>query len=552
MSLLELRKRISEAVGNAGEVTVASETAFGHLTTNAALVLSGKHRKPPRELAVKFVEAIERLDEVEAAEVAGPGFVNITLKDKTLADLANTATEQPASYQGQVVVTEYSDPNPFKVLHVGHLYTSVVGDAITNLFRNAGASVHPVNFGGDVGLHVGKTLWGILLELGGENPEKLNDVPKHKRAEWMAACYVAGTKAYDEDPAAEKRIVELNKRVYEVHDKDDHSTPLAKIYWECRQWSYDYFEEFYRRIGSKFDKYYPESVTAPVGLKTVREQLEKGVYERSDGAVVFRGEPFGLHTRVFITSQGLPTYETKDVGVLMAKWGDYKFDRSVVITGNDITEYMKVVLKSVAQFEPKLVERSTHITHGNVKLAGGVKMSSRRGNFLGAEEVLEMVADAGKSAGQEDNEKVTLGAVKYAFLKQRIGADLVFVPEESVSLEGNSGPYLQYAHARARSILRKAGKQPALLSGALEESERRLAWWIGQYSDVVSRATQELMPHHICGYLYELAQEFNRFYEDNRVLGSDRQELRLALVGAYASVLRQGLGILSIEAPESL
>jgi arginyl-tRNA synthetase len=460
-----------------------------------------------------------------------------------------------------VVVTEYSDPNPFKVLHAGHLYTSVVGDAISNLFEQAGAEVHRVNFGGDVGLHVGKTMWAILRRLGGENPEKLAEIPAGEHAEWMAAAYVEGTNAYEDDETAKAEIIALNKRVYQLHNDQDHDSPFAQIYWACREWSYEYFDAFYARIGTKFEKYYPESQTAPTGLETVKSHIGD-VYEESNGAIIFDGEKHGLHTRVFINSEGLPTYEAKDVGLIMKKWQDYHFDLSVVITGNDIVEYMKVVLKSIEQFQPELTARSRHLTHGQVKLQGGVKMSSRKGNFLRAVDVLDAAAEANQKLTGQANEDTVLGAVKYAFLKNRTGGDIIYDPEESVSLEGNSGPYLQYAHARARSILRKADEagnagrvslQEAVEGGTeLQPDERSLVRKLSEASEVIDKAVNEIMPHHICTYLYELAQTFNRFYEKNRVIGDDRQALRLSLVDAYTARLKQGLTLLGIASPEKM
>ena len=365
--------------------------------------------------------------------------------------------------------------------------------------------------------------------------------------------YVIGNNAYDDNPEAKNEIVELNKRVYQIHNDNDKTSNLAQIYWTCREWSYDYFKSFYDRIEIKpFEKFYPESETAPIGIKTVLEQLDN-VYKKSDGAVVFRGEAFGLHTRVFINSQGLPTYETKDVGLIMKKWDDYHFDRSVVITGNDIIEYMTVVLKSIEQFQPDLVARTTHLTHGQVKLIGGVKMSSRKGNILLADDILAVATAEALALGDNnnDNHSIALAAVKYAFLKQRMGDDIIYDPKESVSLEGNSGPYLQYAHARARSMLRKSTQTPAALAD-LQPAERSLARKISEYPEVVTRAAVGLMPHHICTYLYELAQSFNRFYEHNRVVGDEREAMRLQLVNLYAHTLKAGLQVLGITAPEQM
>ncbi|HVX48461.1 MAG TPA: arginine--tRNA ligase [Candidatus Saccharimonadales bacterium] len=531
------------------------EEQFGDYATNVALQLAKEAGKPPREIAEALAEkAKEKLvGQVSEASVAGPGFLNLKLSDGALIEALATDPSRPLA--GQTAVAEYSDPNPFKVLHAGHLYTSVVGDAIANLLEQAGATVHRVNFGGDVGLHVAKNMWAIIQTLGGEDPEKLDEIPKDQRAAWLSGRYVEGNRAYEEDPAAKAEIAEINKHVYGLHDSGDRESAFARIYWTCRQWSYDYFDEFYARIGSKFEKYYPESQTAPVGLQAVREHVGD-VYQESDGAIIFRGEDYGLHTRVFINSGGLPTYETKDVGLIIKKWQDYKFDLSVVITGNDIIEYMKVVLKSIEQFQPELPERTRHLTHGIVKLAGGTKMSSRKGNFLGAADVLQAAADANKAitGSEQASEETSLGAVKYAFLKIRTGGDIIYDPEESVSLEGNSGPYLQYAHARARSVLRKAGQESRKLpeQPALEAGERTLVRKMGEYPEVADRAAAELMPHHVCTYLYELAQTFNRFYENNRVVGDPREELRLALVSHYADTLKAGLTLLGIASPEKM
>jgi len=520
---------------------------FGEYATNVALQLSKQVGQNPRQIAQAITEALVH-PAILSTDIAGPGFLNIRLTDTALNALAAEATSR--SLEGQTIVAEYSDPNPFKVLHAGHLYTSVVGDAIANLLEAAGANVHRVNFGGDVGLHVGKTMYVILQRLGGEEPAGLEAVPVDERAEWLASAYVEGTNVYEDQKGAKEEIIRLNKRVYQLHSEGDHESAFAHIYWTTRQWSYDYFDSFYARIGSKFEKYYPESETAEIGLQTVRAHIGD-VFTESDGAIVFKGEDFGLHTRVFINREGIPTYESKDVGLIMKKKQDYDFDRSVVITGNEQEQYMAVVLKAIEQFAPELARATTHLTHGIVKLAGGVKMSSRKGNILRAIDVIDAAHRANRDLSGNENEQTTLAAVKYAFLKNRIGGDIIYDPAESVALEGNSGPYLQYAHARARSILRKAEPVNGELVD-LEEGERSLLRKIGEFSEVIDRATNELMPHHLCTYLYELAQTFNRFYEQNRVIDDPRQTIRLKLVSLYADRLKQGLSLLGISAPEQM
>ena len=541
-------------VAQAVELTRPDEQ-FGDFATNVALQLAKQVGKSPREIADALASHIRESssDQVADVSVAGPGFINIRLSDTALAAGMDAKPEQ--SLQGKKIVVEYSDPNPLKPLHAGHLYTTLVGDTIARLVQNAGAETIRINYGGDVGLHVGKSMWAILRELGGENPGKLSDIAEANRPAWLGERYVEGNNAYEDDEAAKAEIIEVNKRVYALHANGDHDSSFAQIYWTVRQWSYDYFKVLYEQLEVvPFDRYLPESEVTPLGLQTVREQQAHGVFTESDGAVVFQGDDHGLHTRVFINREGLPTYEAKDVGLSLTKWQDYHFDQSVIITANEQAQYMQVVIAAIKQFAPEPAERTRHLTHGVVKLQGGVKMSSRKGNVVTALEILEAAREAGAATGTNPSEETILAAVKYAFAKNRIGGDIAYDPKESIALEGNSGPYLQYAHARAKSILRKANTEfnEATEISGLTDDERSLIRKIGMYAEVVELATAELMPHHICTYLYELAQAFNRFYEHNRVIGDEREALRLQLVSRYAETLKNGLNLLGIVAPEQM
>lgn len=550
----ELETAVAEATKNVFDTDVSVELTrpdeqFGDYATNVGMQLAKQLGKNPREIAEAITEELQKHDKIAEVSIAGPGFINIRLTDTTL--ISQLRDSQIAQiYKGQQVVAEYSDPNPFKMLHAGHVYTTVVGDAIANLIEVAGGNVHRVNYGGDVGLHVGKTMWAILQRLGGENPERLQDIPEAERSAWLSAAYTEGNDSYETDEMAKSEIVTLNKRVYQVHSEHDHDSPFAQIYWTCRQWSYEAFDAFYARLGTKLDKYYPESEVVETGLKLVKEHIGD-VFVESDGAIVFKGEEYGLHTRVFINREGIPTYEAKEVGLIVHKQNDYHFDRSVVVTANEQAQYMAVVLRAIEQFLPDLVAATIYVPHGMVKLAGGVKMSSRKGNIIPATEVIDITSEAVRASERDAKDIVVLGAIKYAFLKTRIGGDLIYEPEESVSLEGNSGPYLQYAHARARSILRKVEAQETAIT-ELETGERSLARKLSEYSEIVNKAVHELMPHHICTYLYELSQVFNRFYEHNRVIGDVRQTERLQLVAAYADTLQAGLRLLGITAPEKM
>ena len=546
---------IKERYGQTIKVEVTRpEPQFGDFATNVALQLAKPLGRNPREIAEEIAASLRDTGNYEKVEVAGPGFINITLSGSVL--LALIREEPRAINMGQNVVLEYSCPNAFKELHTGHLYQTIFGDILARLLLVSGATVHRTSFGGDVGLHVAKCLWGMRQELGGEKPEKLADIPDDafERSRWISRCYVIGATAYEGDEATKNDIDELNKTIYGFHDTNDHDSPLAKIYWQTRQWSFDYFDAFYQTIDVVPMRYIPESSTAPIGLKVVREQLLKGNLKESEGAVVFEGdESKHLHTRVFVTSRGLPTYETKDIGVIWLEKQDYQFDRRYLITGNDQREYMRVVFAAAETFRPELAGTMTHLTNGTVRFADGKKMSSRLGNVTRAVDVLDVVREKVRSLVSDESniEAVTLGAIKYVFAKYKLGGDIAFDINETVSLAGNSGPYLQYAHARARSVLEKSNAVFAQPTRVLPE-DRALVRKLGEYHEVVAHAAKSLEPHYICNYLFELAQEFNRYYENNRVIGGDLEEHRVSLVALYADTLKAGLAILGIHAPEKL
>ena len=621
----ELKKVIHDLYGLDfdPDLTPSPDNIDADYSTNTPLKLAKELHKSPMEIANELSKATDN------TFITPPGFLNFTVSDQILAEHINNLAKDfnknisSKTYEGKTVICEFSDPNPFKVLHVGHLYTSIVGDSIARLFEYAGAKVIRANFGGDVGLHVAKTMYALREE----NPAELT-------IDDIAKCYVEGTAAYEDDATAHEEITKLNKEIYEINaagepkkvlsrsmfgdgpnaerpspatagarersEKELFSVPrLAELYWKGRELSYDYFNQFYDSIGVHFDKYYPESTVANLGLAKVREQLDKGVYEYSDGAVIFNGDKYGLHTRVFINKEGVPTYETKDVGLIFTKWQDYHFDKSVVITGSEQLEYMKVVLKSVEQYAPELVEKTTHLTHGLVKLPGNIKMSSRKGNFLKAVDVLNLVRDALKQEYDSDDETVSLSATKYAFLKYKMGGDIIFDPHESVKMTGNSGPYLLYSAVRAKKILSKgllgddkvssfesisrfgepkmyipAGTEKVAPKGQAfpdaqrmtfsgsestnkrrylsSEHEHNLMKKLLEYKPVLEESVSEIAPHKLANFLYELAQAFSRFYEHCPVVGCDHEAERKKLVQVYLSTLSHGLNILGIDIPDSM
>ena len=580
------------------DLVEAPKETGADFATNLAMGLVKSLKRNPMEVAEEIRARVLELDEQEKSiseiEIARPGFINIKLSDGFYSQelekyqkdfLKNISHDE---YLNKTVICEFSDPNPFKILHVGHLYTSMVGDAISRIVEFAGGNVIRANFGGDVGLHVAKNMYALL-----KHKDEISDLMTvSEKTELLSKTYVEGSTAYEEDEEAKKKIIEINKKVYEIAEagesvitdleeliEDGKSAQenldeleLAKIYYWGRKASYQYFEDFYKRIGVKFDRYYPESTVVAKGLEMVTKGLSNGVYEESDGAVVFKGEKYGLHTRVFINKNGLPTYEAKDIGLIFTKWEDYHFDKSIIITGNDIIDYMKVVLKSVEQYAPELPERTLHLTHGQVKLPGREKMSSRKGNFLKAVDVIDLISgelmkvqeevsrNKGEGMSSGVDPKILFGAIRYAFLKYKVGGDIIFDVKESVSMTGNSGPYLQYSAVRAQKVLgkilesqvEKVNKKVEQKDWILEGLERNLIKKIMQYKKVLDEVVDELSPSKLCTYLYEIAQDFSRFYENVQVVGSEFEVERGAIVLAYLKILTHGLSILGIEIPEKM
>lgn len=538
------------------DISPAPENIDADYSTNIPLKLARELHRSPMEIAEEIRRVLDETPEAAflATSTSNPGFINFTLLDDYLSgEISRLESDfstaiKSTQFQNKTVICEFSDPNPFKVLHVGHLYTSIVGDSISRLFEYAGAKVIRANYGGDVGLHVAKTIYALKDKQ--LDKLKIDDI---------ARCYVEGTAAYEDDESAKQEITRLNKEIYKINTEKLHDSPIADLYWRGRELSYEYFKNFYDSIGVEFDKYYPESTVAALGLQTVKEQLKNGVYEMSGAAVIFNGEKYGLHTRVFINSEGIPTYETKDVGLVFTKWQDYHFDKSIIITGSEQSDYIKVVYKSIEQYAPELSSRTLHLTHGLVKLPGNVKMSSRKGNFLKAVDVIVMIKDELEKTYHSTDDKVSLAAIKYAFLKYKMGGNIIFDPKESVKMTGNSGPYLLYSAVRAKKILQKSAD--AGISGnernnpgaqSLESYERDLIKKTLEYRDILTEAVAEMAPHKVAGYLYELAQEFSRFYEHCPVHNSDKEKERLLLVRAYLDTMTHGLGLLGIQIPEEM
>ena len=551
-----------------------NDLSHGDYATNAALVAAKELGKSPKEVAEMLQKklASEKVlgspvspeaargpdyflqqvssSAIERIEIAGPGFINFFLTQEAILKEVVKASNGdfaalPSDMAGQTVMVEYTQPNPFKEFHIGHLMSNTTGESIARILEAVGATVIRANYQGDVGPHVAKALY-VLLQQGESAPS----------VQAISAAYVTGSKLYEEDLAEKDAIDQLNKKIYQQYGEVTDQK-LWDLYQYGRTITLQHFEELYRMLGTTFDFYFFESETSVPGLAVVLSHPE--IFQESEGAMVFHGEDYGLHTRVFVNRLGLPTYETKDLGLAELKKQKANFDLSITETAKEQDEYFKVVFQALEIVHPEWKGQFTHISHGMMRFAEG-KMSSRRGNVITGESLLMDLKEAAeeKMEGRElqDHEKtaeeVAVGAIKYAVLKQGRGKDIIFDPEKSLSLEGDSGPYIQYAYTRAQSLLRAAKKAGVMGDTSNVSEVGSLERTILHFGEVTARAATELEPHYITTYVTELSSLFNSWYANSRVIGGEHPQYGVLLTQAFACTMEKGLYLLGIPAPEEM
>ncbi len=545
-----LKEGIANALGiSPDEVPVEhpADLKNGDYSSPVAIQHAKRVEKKPRELAEEIVSKLGTIEGVQKVEVAGAGFINFYLSSSALAEAVEKAREEKTwgrnnLNKGKKVMVEYTDPNPFKEFHIGHLVPNALGESVSRLLDFGGAEVKRANYQGDLGIHVAKSLF-IQLEKGITEPT----------IEDLAAAYPEGSRRYEEDPEAKKTIDELNKKIYDRSD-----ALVDALYHKGRSLSLSHFDEIYAVLGTKFDFYFFESETGPIGVAEVLAHPD--IFEKSEGAIIFRGEAHGLHTRVFINKLGLPTYEAKELGLAKLKAEKYPFDLTLTITANEQLEYFKVVMKAMELALPTLRGKLAFKTNGVLRFAEG-KMSSRLGNIITGEALIgdlkEKARERAAQSRADDAEKlagqVAVAAIKYQILKQGFGKDIIFDRERALSLEGDSGPYLQYAHARAHAVVEKAREQNVVAIADMNAEPSDLSRLLHRFPEVVARAAQELEPHLLTNYLLEFASTFNRWYANEQILdGSTTAHHKVALTDAVRATLKNGLWLLGIPAPERM
>ncbi len=555
-------QNVADKLGFSGAVVdleIISETKFGDYSCNIAMQLASQAGKNPRDLAIDFCEKLGEeaiATKVAAIVPAGPGFINITLSPQSSLENVQLALHAKDSFgksnifADKKILVEHSSPNLFKPFHIGHVMNNTVGESLVRLMRAAGATVVPLSYPSDVSLGIGKAVWALLQN----GHEALTDesVPAKDKLALMGDAYVAGTNAYEENEAAKEEIRAITREIYA-----GEKNRAWEVYQQGRDFNLEYFKEITARLGSHFDDFVFESEAGRVG-KAIVEEYVGSIFAKSDGAVIYEGEADGLHTRVFINSEGNPTYEAKDIGLMSIKNERYQPDISITVTDHEQAAYFKVVAKAAGKINPVWEQNFVHVPHGRMQFKGK-KMSSRLGGVPLAEDILAVVHEevveraADRNLPESTLDQVAIAALKFAILKSEAGKNINFDPDTSLSFEGDSGPYLQYTYARTQSLLRKGKEQgigPILdmTAGEVGLVERKLL----HYAEIVAKSQQAYAPHHVVGYLLELAREFNSWYGRERILDSEQASHSLAIVAAVGQVLHNGLALLAIDTPSEM
>lgn len=534
-----------------------SDLVHGDYASNVSLVASKATGKSPRELAEQISGALEgKIEYVDKIDIAGPGFINFHLaRDffaKEVARAVDSGEEWGKSdiYEGKISIIEYTSPNLFKPLHIGNLVGNIIGESLTRLYEYVGATVKRVNYPSDIGLTVAKGVWG-LRALGG-NPDDINA---------LGEAYRFGNEAYESEDGRKEEIVEVNKALYAGNDPELNDLRLRGIATSRAS-----LNALLKKLGTVFDSEIYESEAGPVGTEIVQSHIADGIFQESDGAIVFVGEDHGLHTRVFLNSKGLPTYEAKDLGNFKLKSDRYPdWTDSLVITGGEQNEYFKVVITAIktvfAEVKDKVIE---HIGTGFLTLTTG-KMSSRKGNVLTGESLFAEMEEAARERSTDTRvddlttltEAVAVAALKYQILRQKVGSNIIFDKAQALSFEGDSGPYLQYTHARIGSVLEKAkdaGVEPALSTESIPATAYEVERLLYRFPEVIEEAFMAREPHQLVVFLTGLAASFNSFYGTEKIAdqADSAAPYKALLASAVKQTIKNGLWLLGIKAPEKM
>ena len=554
----------------------------GDVTLVVFPLLKTSH-KAPEATAAEIGGWLQANDPQVAAFNVVKGFLNIKLAGSYWGSVLSAIAAQPDFGQlpasGKTVMVEFSSPNTNKPLHLGHIRNNLLGWSVSQLLAACGHKVLKVNLVNDRGIHICKSMLAWLKCGNGETPEstgkkgdhlvgdyyvKFNDLLKAEVAE-----LVAGGMPEEE---AEKNAPILQE-AQAMLLKWEQGDPEVRALWEkMNGWVYAGFDETYRRLGISFDRIYYESQTYKDGKALVEEGLEKGVlYRRDDGSVWCDLTADGLDEKLLLRRDGTSVYMTQDLGTAKQRYDEYGFDEMIYVVGNEQNYHFQVLKLILGKMGFAWSDAIYHMSYGMVELPEG-KMKSREGTVVDADDLLDkMYATAketslelGKLEGMSDAEQdalftmLSLGALKYFILKVDPRKTMLFDPKESIDFNGNTGPFIQYTHARICSILRKAaeaGYQPTVTGATLLPKEEAIVQILSAYPDKIREAGAAHSPALVANFAYDLAKEFNQYYHDTQILREEDaavRDQRLALISVIARTLRHAMNILGIQLPERM
>ncbi len=530
------------------------------------------------EHMVAHCEAVEKFNVIK-------GFLNITIKPSfwtgVLQHVASTPDYgfTPVTDDSQLVMIEYSSPNTNKPLHLGHVRNNLLGYSLSCIMEANGYKVVKTNIVNDRGIHICKSMLAWQKWGNGDTPESTGKKGDHLIGDFYVAFdkhYKAEVKELVEKGMSQEEAEKQAPLIQEAHDmlrRWEAGDPEVRALWErMNGWVYAGFDETYRRMGVSFDKIYYESDTYLVGRDTVLEGLEKGIfYRKEDNSVWADLTPDGLDNKLLLRSDGTSVYMTQDIGTAQLRYKDYPIDRMIYVVGNEQNYHFQVLSLLLDKLGFKWGKDLVHFSYGMVELPNG-KMKSREGTVVDADELMdEMIATATEMAGEpgrlqgvpEDERDevlrmIGLGALKYFILKVDPRKTMLFDPSESIDFNGNTGPFIQYTHARIQSVLRKNGedyKAVDISTVAPNDKETVLIQKLADFSAAVADAGRNYSPALIANYVYDLAKEYNQFYHDYSILREQDEKVRafrLLLSETVASVIRRGMSLLGIEVPDRM
>ncbi len=567
----------------------------GHLTLVVFPFLK-MSRKGPEQTAQEIGEYLKVNEPAVAAFNVIKGFLNLTIASATWIDLLNEiqADEQyglvKATETSPLVMIEYSSPNTNKPLHLGHVRNNLLGNALANIVAANGNKVVKTNIVNDRGIHICKSMLAWKKYGNGETPEtsgKKGDhlvgdyyvsFDKHYKAEVkeLMTEFTAQGMSEDEAKAKAEAASPLMQEAREMLVKWEAGDPEIRGLWEMmNNWVYAGFDETYRKMGVSFDKIYYESNTYLEGKEKVMEGLEKGFFfKKEDGSVWADLTAEGLDHKLLLRGDGTSVYMTQDIGTAKLRFADYPIDKMIYVVGNEQNYHFQVLSILLDKLGFEWGKSLVHFSYGMVELPEG-KMKSREGTVVDADDLMEeMIATAketsqelGKLDGltQEEADDIArivgLGALKYFILKVDARKNMTFNPKESIDLNGNTGPFIQYTYARIQSVLRKAAESGIVVPGQipagieLSEKEEGLIQMVADFAAVVKQAGEDYSPSIIANYTYDLVKEYNQFYHDFSILREENEAVkvfRIALSANVAKVVRLGMSLLGIEVPSRM